>query len=78
MNALFIKNVKDEFLPAFKELVKISHANLTIQSDKQKFISTIKSDLNAYAKGELDCLSMQECESAMQDFMDDLAKKYAR
>lgn len=79
MNALLIENVKDEFLPTFKELAKAFNANLTIQnSDKSDFIKAVKHDLNAYTKGKLNCVSMQECESTMQDFMSDLAKKYAR
>ena len=78
MNALLIENVKDEFLPAFKELAKALNANLTIQNNKQNFINAMKDDLDAYAKGKLNCISMQECESIMRDFISDLAKKYAR
>lgn len=42
MNALLIENVKDEFLPAFKELAKAFNATLTIQNEKQDFIEAVK------------------------------------
>lgn len=68
MNALFIENVKDEFVPTFQELAKALNAKLSIAStDKQNFINAVKQDLNAYVKGELNCISMQECEKTMQD-----------
>ena len=85
MNALYIENVKDEFLPTFKELAKALNAKMSVTSTtqtadkaKQDFINSVKKDIKSYEKGELNCISADECEREMQGFMQDLAKKYAR
>ena len=85
MNALYIENVKDEFLPTFKELAKALNAKMSVTSTtqtadkaKQDFINAVKKDIKSYEKGELNCISADECEREMQGFMQDLAKKYAR
>ena len=89
MNALYIENVKDEFLPTFKELAKALNAKMSVTSTtqtadkaqdtaKQDFINSVKKDIESYEKGELNCISADECEREMQGFMQDLAKKYAR
>ena len=83
MNALYIENVSDEFLPTFKELAKALNAKLSIsknadEAQKQDFIASVKKDIKAYENGELSCLSTAECEREMQGFMQDLSAKYAR
>ncbi len=78
--------IKDDCLPAFRELAKSLNARLTISAEnvptqnatKENFINAVKSDIAAYKNGKLDCLNAQEFSDEMQDFMGDLAQKYAR